>query len=89
MPLLLTHGVLMWHRWELVLFCFTVSVHYTGNKYWPNQAVISKVPHNLFYQYQLPQFMGPLENTAQVPRFYRPFQGDLTNKMDGKHGPYF
>ena len=92
MSLLLKRGILMQHRWKVLPFCFTVSVHYTGNKYWPNQAVISKVPYNLFYQYQLPQFMDlldPLEKAAQAPRFYRPFQGDLTNKMGRKHGPYF
>lgn len=83
------HGAIIWHRWKLVLFCFSVSVHYTGNKYQPNQAVISKVPYNLFYQCQLPWLMDPLEKAAQAPSFYRLFQGDPRNKTYGKHGPYF
>jgi hypothetical protein len=33
--------------------------------------------------------MDPLEKAAQVPQFYRPFEGDLTNKLDGKYGPGF
>ena len=33
--------------------------------------------------------MDPLEKAVQVPQFYRPFEGDPTNKLDGKYGRVF
>lgn len=80
---------IMQHRWKVVLFCFTVSVHYSDNKYWTNHAVISKAPYNLFYQYQLLQFYIPQSKAAEVPKFYKSLQGDLTNKNGWKIQPGF
>lgn len=80
---------IMQHRWKVVLFCFSVSVHYSDNKYWTNHAVISKAPYNLFYQYQLLQFYVPQRKAAEVPKFYKSLQGDLTNKNGWKIQPGF
>lgn len=79
---------IMQHRWKVVLFCFTVSVHYSGNKYWTNQSFLRlHITH--FTSISCYSFIFPRQKLPEFPSFIRHFKETSQIKMYGKYGLAF